>query len=84
VTGKVDLDQLLDSLRWEFEDRVVGSYSSVVDEDAGSSELLSNFVCGSINCFGIGNVALDIMGNHYWSGLCLFQKPASKIRSPLT
>ena len=67
MTGEVDLDQFLDSLRWEFEDGVVGSYSSVVDEDAGGAELLSNFVCGSINCFGIGNVALDIMGNHYWS-----------------
>ena len=71
MTGKVDLDQLLDSLRWEFEDRVVGSYSSVVDEDAGGAELLSNFVCGSINCFGIGNVALDIMGDDYLSATCL-------------
>jgi hypothetical protein len=63
VTGQVDLDQLLDSLRWEFEDGVVGPYSSVVDEDTGSAELFSDFVCGSINCVGIGNVALDIVGD---------------------
>jgi hypothetical protein len=63
VTGQVDLDQLLDSLRWEFEDWIVGSYSSVVDEDTGSAELFSDFVCGSINGFGVGNVALDIVGD---------------------
>jgi hypothetical protein len=63
VTGQIDLDQLLDSLWREFEDGVVGSYSRVVDEDTGSAELFSDFVCGSINCVGIGNVALDIVGD---------------------
>jgi hypothetical protein len=63
VTGQVDLDQLLDSLRRELEDGVIGSYSSVVDEDTGSAEFLSNLVCGSINCVGIGDVALDIVGD---------------------
>jgi hypothetical protein len=63
VTGQVDLDQLLDSLWREFEDGVVGSYSCVVDEDTGSAELFSDFVCGSINGFGVGNVALDIVGD---------------------
>jgi hypothetical protein len=63
VTSQIDFDQLLDSLRWEFEDGVVGSYSCVVDEDTGSAELFSDFVCGSINGFGVGNVALDIVGD---------------------
>jgi hypothetical protein len=71
VTGQVDLDQLLDSLRWEFEDWIVGSYSSVVDEDTGSAELFSDFVCGSVNCVRVGNVAFDIMGDHYLSVSCL-------------
>jgi len=67
VTGQVDFDQLFDSLRRKFEDGVVGSYSCVVDEDTGSAELFSNLVCGSIDCVGIGNVALDIMCDDYLS-----------------
>jgi hypothetical protein len=75
VTGQVDLDQLLDSLRWEFEDWIVGSYSCVVDENTGCAELFSNLVCGSVNCVGVGNVAFDIMGDHYWSVSVLIESP---------
>jgi hypothetical protein len=73
VTGQIDLDQLLDSLRWKFKDWVVGSYSRVVDEDTGSAELFSNLVSGSVNRVGVGNVALDIMGDHYLLASCLIR-----------
>ena len=79
MTGQIDFDQLLDSLRWELEDGVVGSYSCVVDEDTGSAELFSNLVCGSINCVGIGNVTLDIMGNDYLLASCNFPKAMNDV-----
>jgi hypothetical protein len=64
-----------DSLRWEFEDGVVGSYSSVVDKDGGGAELFSNLVCGSIHSVGVGNVTLDIVGDDYLSVSCLIGRP---------
>jgi hypothetical protein len=65
VTGHVDLDQFLDSLRGKLEYREVVSDSSVVDEDAWGAELLSDLDSGSIDSFKIGHVAFDVVRSHY-------------------
>jgi hypothetical protein len=80
VTSQIDFDQLLDSLRREVEDGVVGSYSCVVDKDGGGAELFSDFVCGSINCVRVGDVALYIMGDDYLSVSCLVETAANGIK----
>jgi len=65
VTGHVDLDQLLDSLRGKLEYREVVSDSSVVDEDAWGAQFLSNLDSGSIDSFEVGHVAFDVVRSHY-------------------
>jgi hypothetical protein len=60
VTGQVDLDQFLHPMRGNIEDGIIMSDTSVVDENAGSAELFTNLDGCSVDCFRVGDVALDV------------------------
>lgn len=64
MTGQIDLDQLLDPVRGDIEDREVMSDTSIVYQDGRSAELLSHLQRGCVDRFGVGYVALDVLRSH--------------------
>jgi hypothetical protein len=64
VAGQIDLDEFLDPLRGDVEDREIVSDSGIVDENTGVTELLPDLNSGSVDCFGVGNITLDIEGRN--------------------
>jgi hypothetical protein len=64
MTGQVDFNQFLDPVRGDLEDGEIVPDTGVIDEDAGGAELFSDLNSGSIDCLGVGYVALDVMSGH--------------------
>lgn len=63
MTDQINLEELLDSLWGDIENREIVSDTCVVDEDARCAQLFSDLYCGSIHRVRVGHVAFDIMGH---------------------
>ena len=60
MTGEVDLDQLLHTVRRRFKDREVVPNARIVDQDRWALELGADLSCGRIDRIGVGDIALDV------------------------
>ena len=60
MTGEVDLDQLLHTVRRRFKDREVVPNTRIVDQDRRALELGADLRCGRIDRVRVGNVALYV------------------------
>ena len=64
MTGEIHLDELLDLLWRGVEDGVVVSDTSIVDENAGRTDLFSYLDGSSIDSVRVSHVALDVERGH--------------------
>ena len=60
MTGEVDLDQLLHTVRRRFKYREVVPNTRIVDQDRWALELGADLRCGRIDRVRVGNVALYV------------------------
>lgn len=60
MTGKVDLDQLFDTVRRRFKDREVVPDTRIVDQDRWTLEFGADLRCSRINRVRVGDIALDV------------------------